>query len=143
LPLTATSGPAAILTAAQRRRGIAGDDGGRRHVARDDRAGAHDCLGADRTPPRTTAPEPIDAPRSTTVSSSSQSASVCNLPPVVARGVLSLMKTTPCPTKTSSSIVTPVQMNEWLWILQRAPIDTPRWISTNVPIRVSSPIRHS
>ena len=40
---------------------------------------------------------------------------------------------TPCPTKTSSSIVTPSQMNVWLWILQRAPTTAPRWISTNVP----------
>ena len=44
-----------------------------------------------------------------TVGSSSQSASVCSRPsPAVARGVLSLMNITPCPTKTSSSIVTPV-----------------------------------
>ena len=35
------------------------------------------------------------------------------------------MKTTPCPTKTSSPISTPSQTNVWLWILQRAPIDRP------------------
>jgi hypothetical protein len=34
---------------------------------------------------------------------------------------------------------TPSQMNVWLWILQRAPTLTPRWISTNVPTRVPSP----
>ena len=45
---------------------------------------------------------------------------------VVARGYLSLTNMTPCPTKTSSSIVTPSQMNEWLWILQFAPITAPR-----------------
>ena len=61
---------------------------------------------------------------------------------VVERGVLSLTNMTPCPTNTSSSIVTPSQMNEWLWILQRAPTVTPRWISTNGPIRVPSPIEH-
>ena len=50
------------------------------------------------------------------------------------------MNVTECPTKTSFSIVTPSQMNVWLWILQRAPIEAPRWISTNVPIRDASPI---
>ena len=88
-----------------------------------------------------TAPEPIAARRSTTVGSSAQSASVCSSPSsVVARGNLSLMNITPWPTKTSSSIVTPSQTNVWLWILQRAPMDAPRWISTNGPIRVPSPI---
>ncbi len=50
------------------------------------------------------------------------------------------MKLTLCPTNTSSSIVTPSQMKLWLWILQRAPTFAPFWISTNVPIDVSSPI---
>ena len=50
------------------------------------------------------------------------------------------MNMTPWPTKTSSSIVTPSQTNVWLWILQRAPIEAFFWISTKVPIRVSSPI---
>src|SRR5919201_6834862 len=31
-------------------------------------------------------------------------------------------------------------MNVWLWILQRAPTTAPRWISTNGPMRVPSPI---
>ena len=44
--------------------------------------------------------------------------------------------------RTSSSIVTPSQMNVWLEILQRAPIDAPRWISTKSPICAPSPIRH-
>jgi hypothetical protein len=42
---------------------------------------------------------------------------------------------------TPSPIVTPQQMNVWLWTLQRAPITAPPWISTNVPICVPSPIR--
>src|SRR3954447_17533073 len=50
------------------------------------------------------------------------------------------MNITPCPTKTSSSIVTPSQMNEWLWILQFEPITAPRCTSTNGPMRVLSPI---
>ena len=41
-------------------------------------------------------------------------------------GTLSLMNITPWPTKTSSPISTPSQMNVWLWILQRAPIVAPR-----------------
>ena len=49
-------------------------------------------------------------------------------------GRLSLTNMTPCPMKTSSSIVTPSQMKVWLWILQAAPIAAPRWISTKVPI---------
>src|SRR5436309_2944789 len=52
------------------------------------------------------------------------------------------MNITPCPTKTPFPIVTPSQMNEWLWILQSAPMTAPRWISTNVPTRVLSPIEH-
>ena len=72
---------------------------------------------AARAPPR---PSRSIAPRSTTVGSSSQSSSRLQL----ARrrssraGRLSLTNITPCPTKTSSSIVTPSQMNVWLWILQ-------------------------
>ncbi len=38
-----------------------------------------------------------------------------------------MMKVTPWPMKTSSSIVTPSQMNVWLEILQRAPTTAPRW----------------
>ena len=94
-----------------------------------------------RTPPRITAPEPIDAPRSTTVRSSSQSSAVCSSPAAfVAAGRLSFTNITPCPTNTSSSIVTPSQTNVWLEILQRSPTTAPRWISTNGPIRVWSPI---
>ena len=43
------------------------------------------------------------------------------------------MNTTPCPTKTSSSIVTPSQMKVWLEILQRAPIEAFFWTSTKRP----------
>ena len=50
------------------------------------------------------------------------------------------MKTTPWPTNASSSMVTPSQMKVWLEILQRAPTTAFFWISTKVPIRVSSPI---
>src|SRR5258707_13005387 len=32
-------------------------------------------------------------------------------------------------------------MNVWLWILQRSPISTSFWISTNVPTREPAPIR--
>jgi hypothetical protein len=49
---------------------------------------------------------------------------------------------TPWPTKTSSSMKTPAQMNECDEILQRAPIEAPFWISTKVPILVSSPTAH-
>src|SRR4029079_18990924 len=94
-----------------------------------------------RMPPSTTAPEPIDAPRSTTGTSSDQSSSDWSAPDSdVARGVLSFTNITPWPTKTSSSIVTPSQMNVWLWILQRAPTAAPRSIPTNRPRRVSSPL---
>ena len=82
------------------------------------------------------------APSSTVVGSSVQSASVWSPPPsAVARGRLSLMNITPWPTNTPSPIRTPSQTNVWLWILQCAPITAPRWISTNVPIRLWSPIR--
>ena len=85
----------------------------------------------------------LAAPVATTVRSSCQSSAVCSSPfCVVARGNLSLTNITPWPTNTSSSIVTPSHTNVWLWILQRAPITTPRWISTNGPTRVSSPIAH-
>src|ERR1035437_9476120 len=57
-------------------------------------------------------PDPIDAPLWIIVCSTFQSASVCGAPlSVVARGKVSFMKVTPCPTKTSSSIITPSQMN--------------------------------
>lgn len=93
------------------------------------------------TPPRITLPDPSDAPRPITVRMSCQSASVCSLPSAAARGRLSLMNMTPWPTNASSSITTPSQMNVWLCTLQRAPMTAPRWISTKVPIRVSSPMR--
>jgi hypothetical protein len=47
---------------------------------------------------------------------------------------------TPCPTKTSSASATPSQMKEWLSIRQRRPMVTPRVISTNGPMKVSSPM---
>src|SRR5216683_802550 len=61
---------------------------------------------------RIVAPEPIEAPFLTSVGSTFQSLSVCNSPSgAVARGWVSLVNVTPWPTKTSSSIVTPSQMN--------------------------------
>ena len=75
------------------------------------------------------------------------------------------MNTTPWPTNTSSSIVTPSQMKVWLEILQRAPIDgvlldlderrrrgsrrrsvqpyrfTKQWIATFFPRRTSAAMR--
>src|SRR6266700_704260 len=51
------------------------------------------------------------------------------------------MKQTWWPRKQSSSIVTPSQRKVWLEILQRAPTTTFVWISTNAPMRVSSPTR--
>jgi hypothetical protein len=92
------------------------------------------------TPHRMIAPLPIEAPRQTRVGMTRQSASDWSRPSFVARGSGSLMNITPCPTKTSSSTVTPSQMKVWLWILHRAPMVTFFWISTNVPMRVSSPI---
>ena len=53
---------------------------------------------------------PRDAPRLTRVGFSSQSASLCSTPPVVALGYMSFMNDTLWPTKTSSSMVTPSQM---------------------------------
>src|SRR5229473_3265029 len=86
-----------------------------------------------------TAPLPIDAARRTAVSSIGQSFSVCGDPSrLVARGLRSLMKITPWPTKTSSSIVTPLQMKLWLEILQRRPIRALRWTWTPGPSRTSS-----
>src|SRR4029453_16223541 len=71
---------------------------------------------------RIVAPDPIEAPRSTTVGSALQSLWVCSSPDsVVARGYESLMKVTPWPTNTWSPIVTPSQMNVWLEILHRRP----------------------
>src|SRR5712691_3660455 len=55
-----------------------------------------------RIPPRTTTPEPRDAPRSTTVRRGDQSSSPFGEPEsVVARGNLSLTKRTPWPMNTS------------------------------------------
>ena len=50
------------------------------------------------------------------------------------------MKVTPWPMRTWSSIVTPSQMKVWLEILHRRPTFAFFWISTKVPIFVSSPI---
>ncbi len=93
------------------------------------------------TPARIVALEPIEAPFLTSVGMHTQSASVWSPPPsAVARGYMSLMKVTLWPMKTSSSIVTPSQMKVWLEILQFCPIFAPFWISTKVPILLSSPI---
>src|SRR6185437_11000644 len=89
-------------------------------------------------PDKMVAFDPIEAWRQTRLVSTFQSAASCNFPPIVALGYLSLVKTTPCPTNTSSSIVTPSQMKLWDEILQRDPILAPTWISTNVPFRDSS-----
>jgi len=94
------------------------------------------------TPATIVALEPIDAVRRTSVGSTDQSDSPCGEPSsFVARGRRSLVNITPCPTNTSSSIVTPSQTNVCEEILQRAPIVAFFWISTNAPMRVSSPIR--
>src|SRR5262245_9396548 len=47
---------------------------------------------------------------------------------------------TPWPMNTPSASSTPSHMKEWLSIVQRRPILTPRVISTNGPMNVSSPI---
>src|SRR6266568_381134 len=52
------------------------------------------------------------------------------------------MNMTPWPTNTSSSIVTPSQMNVCEEILHRAPIVAFFWISTKAPTLVSSPMLH-
>src|SRR5262249_1658691 len=63
------------------------------------------------TPHKIVAFDPMDARRQTRVDSTFQSAGPCGLPSsVVALGNLSLMNITPCPTKTSSSIITPSQI---------------------------------
>ena len=112
---------------------VCGDDGPRAHQARL----------PIRTPQRIVAPEPIDALSSTTVRSSSQSSSSLQAAGVGRRHAagVSLMNITPWPDEDLVADLDAVQMNVWLWILQRAPIAAPRWISTNGPIRVSSPIR--
>src|SRR5437879_3450002 len=93
------------------------------------------------TPGRITAPLPIAARRLTRIGSSFQSLGCFAEPSALtAVGQRSFRKVTLWPTKTSSSMLTPSQMNVWLWILQRAPTRAPFWISTNVPISVSSPI---
>src|SRR5258706_9582289 len=92
---------------------------------------------------RTVAPEPMDAPRLMTVASTFQSLSVCSSPSgVVERGYESLIKVTPWPMKTLSSMATPSQTNVWLETLQRRPTVAFFWISTKAPIFVSSPISH-
>src|SRR5262249_37734290 len=74
------------------------------------------------TPHMTIAPEPSEAPRSPVVRLSAQSSTPFSSPSsFVARGCLSLMKSTPWPTKTSSPMSTPLQTKVWLWILQRLP----------------------
>src|SRR4030095_1211625 len=58
-------------------------------------------------------------------------------PPVV-NG--SLMNIAPCDTKQSSPIVTSSQMKACDWMRQRLPMTTSRWISTNGPMKLSSPV---
>lgn len=91
------------------------------------------------TPPRTVALLPIAAPDLTTTLLRSQSFQ-WELRP---EGLLSLTNMTPCPTKTSSSRVTPSQMKVWDETWQFRPIRTPDCSSTNVPIIDPSPISHS
>ena len=52
------------------------------------------------------------------------------------------MKMTPCPTNTSSWDRDPVADEGVALDLAPRPTTAPSWISTNGPIRVSSPIRH-
>ena len=69
------------------------------------------------------AEEPMDEPFLIRVISQCQSTSVCSAPSgLVDLGKRSLMKVTLCPTKTSSSIVTPSHIKVWLEILQLAPM---------------------
>src|SRR5207244_4305466 len=51
----------------------------------------------------------------------------------------SLINMTPCPMNTSSSMITPSQIKEWLETLQLRPTEAFFWISTNAPILVLSP----
>src|SRR5262249_2504614 len=90
------------------------------------------------------APLPIDARSFTTVLLSSQAFGPSKAPsPSVARGHKSFVNITPCPTKTSFSIVTPSHKKLCDWILHLLPTKTLHCISTNGPIRVSSPIWQS
>ena len=120
------------------------DDRPRRDVPRDDGSRADERAGADANAAEHHRPGADRRPALDDRAAAAPSRpAVCRAPePDVARGVLSFTNITPWPTKTSSSIVTPSQMNVWLWILQRAPMTAPRWISTNGPMRVSSPIAH-
>src|SRR5262249_40392396 len=66
---------------------------------------------------------PMEAPFLMRVCTTCQSASVWRAPPsLVERGYLSLMNETLCPMNTSSSIVTPSQMNVWLEIFVLRPM---------------------
>ena len=102
--------------------GNAGDRRAGRQSRRDDRAGADERARADPHPAEHDGAGPDrGAAARRRVGSSSQSLVASGALPsvVVAAGRLSLTNMTPCPTKTSSPIVTPSQMNVWLWILQR------------------------
>ena len=73
-------------------RGNPGDDLARADVAGDDGAGADERALADADAAEDDAPEPREAPRSTTRREQLQSSAVCSSPSsVVARGRLSLM----------------------------------------------------
>ena len=110
-------------------------------VPRDDGAGADERARPDRTPPSTTAPEPIDAPSlDDRLEQRPVVRSACSSPSVVVARGLVVDEHHAVPDEDVVADATPSQTNVWLWILQRAPIGAPRWISTNGPIRVSSPI---
>jgi hypothetical protein len=78
------------------------------------------------TPHKMVALLPMDARFFISVGMQAQSSSDWSDPDiVVAFGYLSLINITPWPINTSSSIVTPSQMKEWLEILTRFPIHAP------------------
>src|SRR6266478_1947166 len=125
----------------QHARGISGYTCSGWYVPGHDCAGAHHGTLANLYTAQNRCPLPTLAPRPTIVSTTFQSASDCNeASALVARGYLSLIKITPWPIKTLSSIITPSQMKVWLETLQLRPTTAPFWISTNEPIFVPSPI---
>ena len=115
----------------------------RRDVAGDDRAGADEAPAPIVTPPRMTAPEPMR--RAALDDRREQRPVVRGLQlAVVVRRARALVVDEHHAVPDEHLVLDrrrPSQTNVWLWILQRAPTDAPRWISTNGPIRVASPIR--
>jgi hypothetical protein len=101
-----------------------------RHLAEPQRLRRPGRAFADGYAAKISAPDQSEAPRRTRVTWSSRSERLAGPRSRGRSGSLSLMNTTPWPTMTSSSMVTPSKMKLWLWILQRGPIEAPCWIST-------------